>query len=58
MPLSDSLRERQLQLLHSLRASDTHGQRRVINKEIGGDEGGERGGENVPVEELQVGLDY
>lgn len=38
--LSDSPRERQLQLLHSLRENDTHGQRRVINKEIGGDEGG------------------
>lgn len=37
--LSDSPRERQLQLLHSLRENDTHGQRRVINKEIGGDEG-------------------
>lgn len=40
MPLSDSPGERQLQLLHSLRENDTHGQRRVINKEIGGDEGG------------------
>lgn len=40
VPLSDSPRERQLQLLHSLWENDTHGQRRVINKEIGGDEGG------------------